>query len=147
MSGAALLTVIGSLGVPTIVASVIAFVGSRASLRANQPKTEAEADQVAATTTVQNLTAQSSVIATLVTENTRLSNKVGSLEQRVGELENLRNDLRTQHEKTGRELDRAMRQGGRMKAHIDKCDRWIAHVWAEGVSLDEPPPAEFNAAA
>lgn len=136
MTGATLLTILGSLGFPTIVAALIAFFGTRRTLQANQPKTEAEADQVQAATAAQNLTAQSSVIATLVSENVRLSERVAVLEQKSRATEQIHEDLRKVYEvvRVQNEL---------MRDHIQRSDAWIAHARQDGHTHD-PAPRPFK---
>ena len=105
MTGTTLLTLIGSLGVPAIMASLIAYFGTRSTLKSNAPKVEAEADQVQATAAVQNLTAQSSVIATLVSENARLTERVTVLESKADAVSKSFEDLRAAHDLLRRQSD------------------------------------------
>lgn len=135
MSGSTLLTVIGSLGIPTVMTALIAYFGTRSSLRSNAPKVEAEADQVQATAAVQNLTAQSSVIATLVSENARLTERVAVLEAKTDAVQKIYDELRNNH-------DTVRRQNDLMRDHIVRADAWIAHAWSENPT-DESPPMEY----
>jgi hypothetical protein len=135
VGGNTVLTIIGSLGIPTIMTALIAFFGTRSSLKSNAPKVEAEADQVQASAAVQNLTAQSSVIATLVSENARLTERVTVLEGKADTAKSAQDDLRVINE-TLRRINDLMRE------HILHADAWIARAWSENPS-EESPPAEF----
>lgn len=135
MTATTILTILGSLGVPTIIAALIAFFSTRSTLRANKPKAEAEADQVQASAAVQNITAQSSVIATLVTENARLTERVTVLETKADNVSRLYDELRNTY-------DLLRRQNDMMKDHITRADAWIAQSRSENPTT-EAPPREF----
>jgi chromosome segregation ATPase len=80
-------TILSSVVIAAIASGLIAFLGTSKTLRANQPKTEAEAGQYQAQANRQNIETQSGVIEVLRAEIRRLSERTERQEVRIGELE------------------------------------------------------------
>lgn len=80
-------TILSSVVIAAIASGLIAFLGTSKTLRANQPKTEAEADQYQAQANRQNIETQSGVIEVLRAEIRRLNERTERQEVRIGDLE------------------------------------------------------------
>jgi predicted RNase H-like nuclease (RuvC/YqgF family) len=80
-------TILSSVVIAAIASGLIAFLGTSKTLRANQPKTEAEADQYQAQANRQNIETQSGVIEVLRAEIRRLNERTERQDVRIGGLE------------------------------------------------------------
>ena len=87
MNGQSWLTLLGTLGIPTVIAAFISYVGVRGQLRSNAPKTTAEAEVARAEARARDIEAQGGIVARLSAENQRLDRANTSLSRRLDALE------------------------------------------------------------
>lgn len=140
-----LVTILGAFGVAGLVAAVPALIGTLRSLRANQPKTLAEAESAQATANRTNIAAQSEVIGILREELARQATTIDQLQGKVNDLElrDERNGLAV--EVAERQARNAVEQKRALIATLKAFSDWTSEYYDAGHPPGMRPPPKFYA--
>jgi hypothetical protein len=137
VNGQTLLTIVGTFGVPSVVAALIAFWGVRTQTRAGQPKSNAEAGLAGAQAYEAGLRAQGGVVERLTTENIRLDKANQSLSQRLDVLEARFDDV-TEQNQTLKMQNRLLSES------LTRASDWMRRYYDAGHPKGMEPPPTFS---
>ena len=141
MNGQAFLTLVGTLGFPNLIAAFISFFGVRASLRAAQPKTDAEAELARASANTQGLEAQGGIVVRLSAENKRLDAANTRQSKRLDELKARLESLEDKFNLVNDQNVALKRQNAILTEALDKAADWMTRYYEAGhpAGIEAPP--------
>ena len=110
----------------TLLTAAIAFLGTRATLRAAQPKVLAEGDDFQAKANRQNIDSQGAVIVTLRAEIERLSTKSERQDLRITNLEAKLEESEEQQDLLGQQLIAAQEENRNLRQQKNLLEQQVS---------------------
>lgn len=145
MNGQSLLTLVGTLGLPAVMAAIVSFFGVRAQLRSAQPKSDAEADLARAQARERDLEAQGGIVARLSTENKRLDGANTVLSQRLDDYKERLDKLEEKFDVATENNQTLKRQNAILIEGQSRASAWMRRYYDAGHPQGmEPPPVLQN---
>lgn len=140
MNGQSLLTLLGTLGIPTLFAALFSYAGVRRQLKLSQPKNAAEAEVALAASRAKDIEAQGGIVARLSAENERLDRALISTSTRLDECKQRLDQLEEKFD-TAEDNNRSLkRQNALLTESLERFSTWANLYYDAGHPSGMTPP-------